>query len=70
MDSPSIPAWDRTLWQGTQGVFFPLFLIGGSSWTPAQLAAFIDSLCFNRADGAELKTKITQTNLKPWGGCK
>lgn len=35
---------------------------------PAQLAAFIDSFCFNKADGAELKTNITQTNLKPWGG--
>lgn len=53
---------------GDTRCLFPRFLTGGSSWMPAQLAAFIDSFCFNKADGAELKTNITQTNLKPWGG--
>lgn len=67
---PSIPACAKASWLGPQGLFFhPLSLsrLEGSSRRPAQLAAFIDSFCSNKADGAELKTKITQNNLKPRG---
>jgi len=77
-DPPSIPAWARTLWRGGRGGLFPTFPLpaGGSSRRRARLAAFIDFFCSNKADGAELKTKITQNNPKPgrgWegkeGGC-
>lgn len=54
----------RTLWQGGTRALFPA---GDMGDRPALLAAFIDSFCSNKADGAEIKTKITQNNPNPGG---